>query len=371
MLRKLPGTKREVSPGVWEVSVAKGYRADGQPRREYRYVEGTESEADEERIRLAAEMGRSATLGERSTLADYWPAFVTKLSAKGASNATIDDYEKEWRLRVRPQFGHLRWSQLSFRDVQRWVLTLTHSQAEHAVRFLRRYINSAIDDELCERNPLDHRRMDYPIERVDPLAPPPPTWLDIHVAEALRRVRGERIEPLFLALLGGGLRPEEGLPLWWEDLSFTPVTLMDGSDGLMCHASVYKSWTQKDGLHGTKNQFSTRMVPIPEPFSSRLAELAVEGPRVPLWPLSPGNVRREWVRLWRPGEAFSGLPRVKMKDLRSIHETMMQDSGALDTVNARLHGRTNVQTGYRHYLRPNAALDSAAQAMGERFMQVI
>lgn len=371
MPRKLPGTKREIRPGVWEVSVANGYREDGQPRREYRYVEGTESDADEARVLLAADMGRSPSLGNTSTLADYWPTFELRLRAKGASNATISDYEKEWRLRVKPQFGHLRWSQLAFRDVQRWVLTLTHSQAEHAVRFLRRYINSAIDDELCDRNPLDHRRMDYPIERVDPLAPPPPTWLDIHVVEALRRVRGERIEPLFLALLGGGLRVEEGLPLWWGDLSFVPVTLMDGSDGLMCHASVYKSWTQKDGLHGTKNQFSTRMVPIPEPFSSRLAELAVEGPRVPLWPLSPGNVRREWARLWRPGEAFSGLPRVKMKDLRSIHETMMQDSGALDTVNARLHGRTNVQTGYRHYLRPNAALDSAAQAMGERFMQVI
>ena len=371
MPRRLPGTKREVRPGLWEVSVSNGYREDGRQRREYRYVEGTEADADAELVSLAADMGRSPSIGKMATLADYWPAFERKLLAKGVSNATISDYEKEWRLRVRPQFGDLRWSQLRFRDVQQWIYGLTHSQAEHSIRFLRRYINSAIDDELCDRNPLDHRRIDYPIERVDPLAPPQQTWLDIHVAAAIDRMRGERMEPLFLALLGGGLRVEEGIPLWWDDLGFSPVTLMDGSDGLMCHASIYKSWTQKDGLHGTKNRFSTRMVPIPEPFASRLAELSVEGPRVPLWPLSPGNVRREWSSLWKHGGSLSGLPRVHMKDLRSIHETMMQDAGALDTVNARLHGRTNVQTGYRHYLRPSAALDSAAQAMGERVKRAI
>ena len=371
MPRKLPGTKREILPGVWEVCVAKGYREDGQPRREYRYVEGTDADADEARVLLAADMGRSPSLGNMSTLADYWPTFELRLRAKGISNATISDYEKEWRLRVRPQFGDLRWSQLAFRDVQRWVLTLTHSQAEHAVRFLRRYINSAIDDELCDRNPLDHRRMDYPIERVDPLAPPPPMWGAHHVAEAMSRMEGDDLEPLFLALLGGGLRPEEGLGLWWSDVSATPITLMDGSDGWMAHLSVTRSWTERDGLHGTKNRFSTRLVPVPEPFSSRLLSLAVEGPRAPLYPRYPGRARRDWAALYGGSGALSGLPRMRMKDMRAIHETLMQDAGALDTVNARLHGRTNVQTGYRHYLRPSAALDSAAQAMGERVMRAI
>lgn len=366
MPRKLPGTKREIRPGVWEVCVAKGYREDGQPRREYRYVEGTESDADEARVLLAADMGRSASLGNKATLADYWPAFEQKLRAKGVSNATLDDYGLSWRSAVKPEFGGLRWSQLAFRDIQAWVLTMGRSQAEHAVRFLRRYINSAIDDELCDVNPLDHRRIDYPIERVDPLAPPAPMWGPHHVAEALGRLEGDRMEPLVLAMLGGGLRVEEAIPLWWQDLEFDQVTLMDGSDGLMCHASIYKAWTPRDGLHGTKNRFSTRVVPIPEPFSSRLYGLAVEGPRAPLYALSPSNVRRDWARLFKPSGPLSGLPRVKMKDMRAIHETLMQDAGALDTVNARMHGRTNVQTGYRHYLRPSAALDSAAQAMGER-----
>lgn len=371
MPRKLPGTKREIRPGVWEVCVAKGYREDGQPRREYRYVEGTESDADEARLLLAADMGRSPTLGERSTLADYWPAFEQKLRAKGLTNATLNDYEKEWRLRVKPRFGDLRWAQVTFRDVQRWVLTMTNSQAKHAVRFLRRYINSAIDDELCDRNPLDHRRMDYPVDRYDPLAPPPPMWGPNHVAEAISRMRGNDLEPLFLVLVGGGMRPEEALGLWWSDVSFMPVMKMDGTDGWMVHLSNTKSWTEQDGLHATKNKFSTRLVPVSEPFSSRLLELAVSGPRVHLYPRYLGRARKDWAALYDPSGPLSGLPRMKMKDMRSVHETIMQDAGVLDTVNARLHGRTNVQTGYRHYLRPSDALDSAAQAMGNRVIQAI
>lgn len=371
MPRGRTGSKREVRPGVWEVSASAGYREDGRQRREYRYVTGTEAEAEAARVALVADMSGSPSLGLRSTLSDYWPTFEARLVAKGVTNATILDYRKSWELRVRPQFGDLRWSQLRFSDIQRWVLTLTHNQATHAIRFLRRYINSAIDDELLDRNPLDHRRVDYPIERRDPLAPQPATWGPHHVAEALRRMEGQRIEPLFLVLLGGGLRPEEGVPLWWSDLAFTPVTRMDGSDGCMAHVSVYKSWTDADGVHATKNEFSTRLVPVGDPFASRLAELAVEGPQVTLWPLSPYTARREWPKMFGNGGPLAMLPKVRLKDLRSIHETLMQDAGALDTVNARLHGRTNVQTGYRHYLRPNEALDSAASALGDMLRGVI
>lgn len=359
------GSKREVRTGVWEISVSSGYRSDGQQRREYRYINGTESDADAALRELSVDMGRSPSMGRRDTIADYWPEFVAQIRAKGVTNATIADYEKSWRLRIEPAFGSTRWANLSFRDIKRWVLTMTHSQAEHAVRCLRRMINCAVDDELIDRNVMDHRRIDYPVSPSDPLADVPVMWGSAHVAEVMSRLRDERIEPLWLTLVGGGLRPEEGLGLWWSDVSFTGVTLMDGSDGVMAHAAITKAWTEADGLHGTKNGFSRRLAPIAEPFSSRLAELSLEGPRVPLWPLYPGSARKEWKTLFEAGGPLAGMPLSRLKDIRSVHETIMQDAGTLDTVNARIHGRSNVQTGYRHYLRPSAALDRAAESMGE------
>jgi len=364
MARSGIGSKREVRPGVWEVRVSLGYREDGRQRRVSRTLHGTEHDADEAIAELIVEMGSSPSLGRLSTIRDYWPVFVSHLTAKGVTKSTLADYEKSWRLRIEPAFGDMRWSELKFRDIRYWVLTMTHSQAEHAVRCLRRMINMAVDDELVERNVMDHRRIDYPVQDEDPLAEAPVFWGAHHVAEAMRRLRGERIEALFLATVGGGLRPEESLALWWSDVSADQVTLMDGSDGVMVHVAVTKAWTEADGLHRTKNRFSRRLAPISEPFSSRLVELSQQGPRVPLWPLYPGYARKEWRSLFSPDGPLHGMPYALLKDMRSVHETIMQDAGTLDTVNARLHGRTNVQTGYRHYLRPSAALDRAAEQMG-------
>lgn len=36
-------------------------------------------------------------------------------------------------------------------------------------------------------------------------------------------------------------------------------------------------------------------------------------------------------------------------------------------MNASLHGRTNVQTGYMHYLRPSKAVDDAAEMLQSTF----
>lgn len=365
MPRSKSGSKREVRPGVWEVSASAGYREDGRQRRAYRTVHGTEADADRALRALVVEMGQTPSLGCTSTVGDYWPMFVRRARAKGLSNATLTDYEKQWRLRIEPAFGDVRWADLRFRDVQQWVYTMGPSAARHAVRVLRRIMNCAVADEVADRSVLDHRRIDYPVARVDPLADAPVIWGPAQVAEAMGRLGGHRIEALFLALVGGGLRVEEGLALTWGDLSATEVKMLDGTDGLMVHVAVTKAWTQADGLHGTKNAFSRRLVPVAEPFSSRLMALAGE-PGERLWTLYPGRARREWRGLFADGGPLAGMPYSRMKDMRSVHETIMQDAGALDTVNARLHGRSNVTTGYRHYLKPSDALDAAAERMGER-----
>lgn len=336
----------------------------------YKTVYGSEHDADVERSRLAVEIGRSPYMGRSETISDYWPVFMRRITAKGVSKATIKDYEKQWRLRIEPRFGGMRWGQLKFSDIQNWVLDMTHSQAEHSIRTLRRLINCAIDDELLDSNPLDHRRIDYPIERVDPLAVVEQTWGAHHVAEAMSRLRGDRIEALWLAMIGGGLRPEEALALWWSDISMTPVLHMDGTDGWMVRLSITKSWTEADGLHGTKNRFSTRLVPVPDPFATRLLELSVQGPRMPLWEWYPRTASRRWKSLFDEGGPLRGMPAVRLKDMRSIHETLMQEAGTLDTINARMHGRTNVQTGYTHYLHPSRSMEVAAEQMGKMFGNV-
>ena len=208
---------------------------------------------------------------------------------------------------------------------------MTYSEAEHATRVLKRVIYCVVGAE--------------------------------QVAKRIYRLHGDKIEPLWLVLVGGGLRVKEVLVLWWDDIKFSPITHIDGTEDLIAHASITKAWTEKDGLKATMNAFSTRIVPIPDPFASKLYEQAVIGPRTPVWPIYPGRSRKWWRNLFEKDKPLYGMPYTRMKDMRSVHETMLQDAGVLDTLNARIHGRTNVQTGYTHYLKPSAAMDNSVDAL--------
>ena len=302
-----------------------------------------------------------AGLGQDATLEEFWPLFEARCEAKGLANATLSDYRKQWRLRIRPAFGDARVADVRFSHVQAWLYGMTPNTAHHAARTLKRMLSVAVDLEVIPSNPLMGRRLDFPVARSAPGVDGPPSmpWGAREVSLCMERLRGERVEPLWLVLAGGGLRTEEGLALWWEDVGFRYV-----AGSLVADIAVWKAWTEADGLKRTKNASSTRVVPIPAPFSERLAELARQGPRVRLWDAYGRYASREWRRLFLPGARLSALPYAPLSSMRSVHETLMQEAGVLDTVNARIHGRTNVQTGYAHYLRPSVALDEAAITMG-------
>lgn len=351
-------------PNVWEVRVSRGRRQDGKQRSVSRTIYGSEGDADRAIAELYAEMGGNATLGTQAVVRDFWQPFIDRCKAKGLTRNTVKGYEYHWRRNIEPTFGCMRWSDVSYPVIQQWLYGMGHDKAKHAARVLKRFLNCAVDAELIDRSPLERRHLDYPVKQhnEDELAPSR-RWGKAEVSEAMRRLRGCRIEPLYLILVGGGLRVEESLALEWGDIEFC--------DG-MCHVSVTKAWTPTDGLKGTKNEFSRRIVSIPDPFAARLKELAGNG-RV--WPMSPHRARAAWNSLFAapPEKNYAreyrgllhGMPVARMKDMRSIHETLMQEAGVLDTVNARLHGRTNVQTGYSHYLRPDRAIDDAARVFGE------
>lgn len=74
--------------------------------------------------------------------------------------------------------------------------------------------------------------------------------------------------------------------------------------------------------------------------------------------------------LFDKNKPLYGMPYTRMKDMRSVHETTLQDAGVLDTLNARIHGRTNVQTGYTHYLKPSAAMDNSVDALRIRMQNI-
>lgn len=51
------GSKREVSPGVWELAASAGVGADGEPKRVFRHVTGAKQDAARALAKLVAEVG--------------------------------------------------------------------------------------------------------------------------------------------------------------------------------------------------------------------------------------------------------------------------------------------------------------------------
>lgn len=374
-----PGSVTRTKAGTWRVRVEMGRDETGR-RRVARGTYDTRAEAEAARARLVAQMGASPRMGGRTTLAEYWAKRFEPSRAVYLTNATMTQYRGYWRRYVAPRLGDLPLCELRYSDVQTAMTGMTRSCAQHFAATVRAIVSAAWEDDLIDSNPLLGRSFRFP----GPAPSPLPVWGAEEVAAALPRLRGTPLYRLWLVMVGGGLRREEACALAERDLSYERVTRLVGGAGVECvvvRVSVTEALTVQDGRKAPKNPRSVRVVEIAEPFSSELLGTRPDDPDAPLCPIAVSGVSRAWKRLWEPSGfgpgadprfyrgrmVGSGVPFVTLSRMRATHETLMQSVGVADTLNAAIHGRTNVQTGYRHYLAPRSdAQVAAAQAVGDR-----
>lgn len=338
----------------WEVRVTCGYRRDGRPRTVSRTAR-TEKEAEELRVRLLAEMGRMPTMGDPLTLdAYFWGIFLPRVEAT-TTRANRDFYSSAYRTHVSPALGALDVAEVSFARVQAWASGLPAASAPAYVRCLRAVLRAAWADGLLPEEPMRQRLR---LPRRD--GAPKEVWTAEEAAECLRRVRGEDIEPLVLVMLGAGLSASEARARDWADLG----------EGCLS-VSVGSAYTGRDGIKGPKCGRRWRTAPVLPQCAERLEVLrracGGEGPicvnrrgaR-----MGPGTTPRRWAALFAEGGALEGMRRIEMNRLRATHETLMQQAGVSDSLNAAIHGHSQ-KVAYSNYLRPAEGAYEAARAVGE------
>lgn len=104
-LRKSPGL-RERSPGVWELVVEAGRDpVTGRRRRVSRIFRGNLRDAKKARAELLTEVGRGRHLGTSANVDQLFAEWVKELERKGRAPNTIRNYEKTYRVNVRPSMG--------------------------------------------------------------------------------------------------------------------------------------------------------------------------------------------------------------------------------------------------------------------------
>jgi integrase len=157
---------------------------------------------------------------ERLTVSHWLTTWLRNVRPPATSPKTWVTYEGFVRLHLIPGLGSIRLTKLQAQDVRNFLSEkldagLSARTVRHLRACLRAALNQAISDDLIQRNAAS---------KVKPPEIQPRT-LDVYSPDEARQlleaVRGHRLEALFAAAIGLGLRMGECLGVQWSDLDFT------------------------------------------------------------------------------------------------------------------------------------------------------
>lgn len=336
---------------VFDVCVFMGYNPDGTRNR--RYVTMTTKRAAQlEEARLLAEKDALRGRGGRITLAayidnNYWPDALKRLAA-----TSLDTYEKEIRLRIKPQLGNLDVRDIDRPKVQRMVDNCqTSTVAKKCIGVLKTILNEAKADGLIMSNPAEARftmpsggqKRDNGVVLT--------TFDQIADLLAIVRQNGSQcVQRIAYTGLLQGLRPEERYALDWSDLDERTMTINVDS-------AFVASTPQHGGnqLKTTKTETSTRIIPMHPDFAAWLVDiphehgafiLGANGGRI-----SPSAAQKRWRRFLVDNPS---APQVTIENMRHSFASSYIAAGGQVEVLSKLLGHSNIQTTIKRYYRPDA-----------------
>ena len=360
-MRAAMGAIQRLKKDYYKISMEAERHPDGRRRRVTKNVRGTREEAEAALARMKLDAGKPV----RTKLAvkEYWDTFYEP-TLESLAPSTAQGYRSTYNAHVLPLFGQWKMTELRAHDIERGLSTIERPGAQrNTYKLLRQMFGRAYRDEMLDENPFNRRIKLKRMEKYEPailLMTDLPAWI--------KAVRGSRWEPVLLVMLFGGLRREEACALFWEDLSF--------SNGA-CAVRVSKTLTEVSGkLHDgpTKTAESRRTVFLAGLPAQRLADLELQGPRVPLVAdangnrMAPDKISREYHKLMEGKDAKY----VPLRNLRNSYATIMQGLGVSDSLISKSLGHTELRTDYAHYFAANAPAHLAnAKMLGDAVGDVL
>ena len=383
MTRAKLGSKRKLANGKWQIRVSHGYRVDGAQRTVTETVD-TETDADRRILELAVQMGKAPDLGAGITLKKLWEIYLSDKGQRLASK-TVQDYTRYMDGTWLPLMGDRDISSIRRREIQDAILKMrTRDLAMHAKRVMSSVLTYAANKGWLTDHPMRGVRFELPGEtgnewadedvwNEDPFAAIESgrdVWDARTVLAALPRMHGLPLEPVWLAMVGGGLRMEEAFALRGMD-----VRRIEVGGREVTQVAVHHARTDLDERKRTKTSRSVRIVAIVDPFGERYYELAKSVPRDALvCDADPSNQNKRWRGYFdappadpdrlkhRPRKAgfvhrsaLYGLPYVPLSRMRATHSTIMQEAGVLDSLNAAAHGHSQ-SVARSHYMRGDTSI---------------
>lgn len=276
----------------------------------------------------------------------YWPITSRRLEA-----TSLDTYERDIRLRIKPYLGDYFLDDLDRQKIQRMVDNCaTESVARKAVATLKTILNEAVGDGFIDGNPATARYA-YPKNRGKR-----DNGLILtdfkQIASFIDQVQDDAPEAITKLVMSGlmlGLRPEERYALNYEDFDFENGTV-----------NVHGAYVVASRKHGgnqmkkTKTPLSNRLVPMPKPFADWFywtdekdgAWITNEyGGR-----LSPNGAQKRWMRYLAK---HPDLPHITLENMRHSFATSCLNAGMHVEDLSRMLGHSDINTTYRRYVKPD------------------
>lgn len=305
--------------GLWAVAV----RAPG-GRRLWRYAR-TKAEAEA----LAAELtSRPDRMISPVTVGD-WLAEWLAAKRESVRPSTWVSYEGHVRMHL-SRLAPVRLGDLTAAHVRRLLRDLLDEglsprTVAYSLTILRMALGLAVRDGLLERNVA--ALVEAPrVRRSEPRV-----WDADQVRAFLTATQGDRWWPLWVVLVGTGVRLGEALGLRWRDVDLdTGVARITGSLRPI-HWSFRGAGPRLVRVE-PKSPSGQRTIVLPDFVRNALARIPRPDP-APIdglifvseagQPLDPRNVARAWEAAIRK----TGLPRIRLHDLRHTSVSLLLDAG--------------------------------------------
>lgn len=295
------------------------------------------------------ESTRDAITLNRYIDSHYWPMALKRLSA-----STLDTYDQEIRIRIKPALGKMRLRDIDRAAIQGLMVdnTRTSGTARTAIGVLKTILNEAISDGYITKNhacakfalpstvsrPRDNGLVLSTFAEIDALL----DIVDEHGSVCVQRIA-------YTGLLLG-LRPEERYALDWScfDLNARTVTISEAR----ISASAKHGGVQNKA---TKTKNSARTIPMPPRFYDFVMStpairhgafiLAADGGRI-----SPSTAQHRWRRFL---QLHPECPQVTIENMRHSFATAYLSAGGRIEVLSRLLGHSTINTTINRYYRPD------------------
>lgn len=325
----------------WAVVLDLGNDSDGKRRREWHSGYSSRKDAEAARAELVSSYNKGVHVSpSKLSVADWCRQWLVGLPAEGLGRNTIESYRVNVEAHIIPRLGYYQLQRLTPATIKGFYSALLEGGrrdgsgglAPRTVQYvgvvLGRALEDAVRQTVIQANPARG------IRKPRPAAPTMKTWTAAQLRHFLEHVSADRLYSLWLMAASTGMRRSEVLGLRWEDLDLSACRVATRQVVVLVdHQPVIKA--------ANKTAASTRLIALDtatvealrEHRKQQLEERLAWGPAWVdsglIFTLESGApIHPERMTRWFEAHArASGLPLIRLHDLRHTHATLALQAG--------------------------------------------